>query len=60
MHIYLVFGVFDGIKGSMYDVMGVQNHDKLEQNKLDQSFCGGYPVRQLQAKSQGMETFEVQ
>ena len=40
--------------------MGVQNHDKLEQNKLGQSFCGGYPVRQLQAKSQGMETFEVQ
>ena len=44
----------------VYDVMGVQNHDKLEQNKLDQSFCDGYPVRQLQAKSQGMETFEVQ
>ena len=60
MHIYLVFGVFDGIKGSIYDVMGVQNHDKLEQNKLDQSFCDGYPVRQLQAKSQEMETFEVQ
>ena len=38
MHIYLVFGVFDGIKGGIYDtdVMGVQNHDKLEQNKLDQ------------------------
>ena len=54
IHIYLVFGVFDGIKGSIYDVR------VRVQNKLDQSFCGGYPVRQLQAKSQGMETFEVQ
>ena len=34
MHIYLVFGVFDGIKGSIYDVMGVQNHDKLEQKQV--------------------------
>ena len=25
----IYFGVFDGIKGSIYDVMGVQNHDKI-------------------------------